>query len=318
MPITFTAGLSPTFPADSFGSAKEHLKQLATALTAGTAFVNPLAIGVTALMTRATAVYSLLEADKAVAISEAATMNGYVSGTLPTGFDDASFIDSDMTNIADAATSYASTVTGLQNQITTFKNYFTVADLDNFKLHMELLSGVDPSPPSGIIKPNLNGLMGLAMSITDTENRFGITFTNYLTGLFGTLFTGDTTVANAQTHLDTNPIPTTYASLGIVTAVNVDPFLTTPSTLISSITALNSGVTTYGTAVDTHKGNFTSHITTDMAYYNATVDKLEQYIQAYSVSGHIQDPYYRYMYNSVFGSTTVKEVITKLTNGDII
>ena len=43
MPITFTDGLTPTFPADSFGSAKEHVKQLATALTGGTAFYNPLA-----------------------------------------------------------------------------------------------------------------------------------------------------------------------------------------------------------------------------------------------------------------------------------
>ena len=270
------------------------------------------------MMTRASAVQTLLATDKAVSTSEAATMNGYVTGTLPTGFSNASFTDSDMTNIANAAAAHSSSIGGLQNQIITFKNDFTVADLNNFKLHMELLSGVDPSPPSGIIKPNLNGLMGLAMSITDTENRFGITFTNYLTGLFGTLFTGDTTVANAQAHLDTNPLPTTYDSLNIVTAVNADPFSTTPTALIASINASSVPLGTYGlTLIDTHKAAFTSHITTDMAYYNATVDKLEQYIQAYSVSGHIQDPYYRFMYDSVFGSTTVKEVITKLNNGDI-
>ena len=54
-----------------------------------------------------------------------------------------------------------------------------------------------------------------------------------------------------------------------------------------------------------------------MAFYNATVDKLEQYIQAYQVSGHIQDPYYKFMYDSLFGSATVIEIATKLTNGEI-
>ena len=317
MPITFTAGLTPTFPADSFGSAKEHVRQLATALTGGTAFFNPLATGVTALVTRIDAVKASLATDKSTADSESTTMQGYVSGTLPTGFSDAEFDDDDMTSIANAAIAYSTANTALQNQLTTLKNYLTVVDVDNFKLHMELLSGIDPAPPAGVIKPNLNGLMGLAMAITDTENRFGITFTNYLTGLFDTLFTGDITVANAQTHLDTNPIPTTYASLGIVTAVNADPFNTTPSALASSITALNSGMNTYGTGVETHQGNFTTHITTDMAYYNSVVDKLEQYIQAYSVSGHIQDPYYRWMYDYVFGSSVIQEVISKLNSGEI-
>ena len=317
MPITFTAGLSPTFPADSFGSAKEHLKQLATALTAGTAFVNPLAIGVTALMTRATAVYSLLEADKAVAISEAATMNGYVSGTLPTGFD-VSYGDSDMTSIANAATAYATAENGLQNQLTTFKNYFTVADVDNFKLHNELLCGLDDAPPRDIEKPNLVALIGLARSITDLENNHGIVFTNYLTGLFDTLFTGDTTVATAQTFLNTNPIPTTYDSLNIVTAVNANPFSTTPSALISSINAAAATMGTYGlTLINTHMAAFTAHITTDMAYYNTLIAKGKAYVQAYQVSGHIQDPYYRFMYTDVFGHDDIQQTITDLAAGTI-
>ena len=317
MPITFTAGLTPTFPADSFGSEKEHVRLLGTSLIGGTAFVNPLASVLTTMLARVDVVIALLETDRAIATAEAATMNGYVSGTLPTGFSDAEFDDADMTSIADAATAYATANTATQGKLTTFKNYFTVVDLDNFKLHNELLCGIDPAPPSGIIKPNLNGLMGLAMAVTDTENRFGITFTNYLTGLFGTLFTADTTVANAQTHLDTNPIPTTYASLGIVTAVNADPFSTTPAAVIAPISPVQTGMTTYGNTVDTHKGHFTTHITTDMAYYNMVVDKLEQYIQAYQVSGHIQDPYYRFMYDSVFGSATVKDISTKLSNGEI-
>ena len=317
MPITFTSGLTPTFPDDSFGSAKTHVKQLGVDLIAGTAFKNPLASALTTMLARVDAVSTLLENDRVIASAEAVTMNSYVSGTLPTGFD-VSYGDSDMTNIASAATAYATAENGLQNQLTTFKNYFTNVDVDNFKLHNELLCGLDDAPPQNIEKPNLVALMGLARSITDLENNHGIAFTNYLTGLFGTLFTADTTVAAAQTHLNTNPIPTTYASLGIVAAVDANPFATTPTALISSINAAASTMGAYGlTLINTHMAAFTAHITTDMAYYNMLIAKGKAYVQAYQVSGHIQDPYYRFMYTNVFGHDDIQQTITDLANGDI-
>ena len=317
MPITFTSGLTPSFPENSFGSEKTHVKQLGVDLIAGTAFKNPLASVLTTMLARVDAVKASLVTDKGVADSESATMQGYASGTLPTGFDDAEFDADDMTSIANAAIAYATANNALQNQLTTFKNYFTVVDLDNFKLHNELLCGLDDAPPQNIEKPSLVALMGITRSVTDLENNHGITFTNYLTGLFGTLFTADTTVANAQTFLNTNPIPTTYDSLNIVTAVNADPFLTTPAALVSSITALNSGMNTYGTSVETHQGNFTTHITDDMAYYRMVLAKIKSYVQAYQISGHIQDPYYRFMYTDVFGHDDIQQTITDLANGTI-
>jgi len=318
MPITFTAGLTPTFPPNYFDSEVTHVKQLAIELFAGDAYKNPLASVLTTMLARVDVVKSLLETDKAVAVSEAATMNGYVTGTLPSGFSSAGYTDSDMTNIANAATAFSSAENALQNQLTTFKNYFTVADLDNFKLHNELLCGIDPAPPAGVIKPNLNGLMGLAMAITDIENRFGIVFTNYLTGLFGTLFTADTTVATAQTHLNTNPLPTTYDSLNILTTVNGSMSGTTPTALINSINALGSPMTSYGlTLINTHLAAFTAHITADMAAYNAALAKIQAYIQAFQVSGYIQDPFYRFMYTDVFGHDDIQTIITQFTNGDI-
>jgi len=318
MPITFTSGLTPTFPANSFGSEKTHVKQLGADLIGGTAFKNPLATVLTTMLARVDAVKALLVTDAQVATSEAATMNGYVSGTLPTGFAAAGFVDADMTNIANAATAYATAENGLQNQLTTFKNYFTVADLDNFKLHNELLCGLDDAPPQNIEKPNLVALMGIARSVTDLENSHGVTFTNYLIGLFGSLFTGDTTVAAAQTHLNTNPIPTTYDSMDIVTAVNANPFSITPTTLVSAINLAATTMGTYGTTlINTHQAAFTTHITTDMAYYRMVLAKIKSYVQAYQVSGHIQDPYYRFMYTDVFGHDDIQQTITDLANGDI-
>ena len=67
MPITFTPGLTPTFPANSFGSEKTHVKQLGVDLIAGTAFKNPLATVLTTMLDRATAVSVLLVIDAAVA-----------------------------------------------------------------------------------------------------------------------------------------------------------------------------------------------------------------------------------------------------------
>ena len=318
MPITFTAGLTPDFPVDSFGSEVTHVKQLAIELFAGDAYKNPLASVLTTMIARVDAVKSLLATDKAVAVTEAATMNGYVTGTLPSGFSSAGYTDSDMTNIANAATAFSTAENGLQNQLTTFKNYFTVADTNNFKLHNELLCGLDDAPPGDISKPTLIALMGLARTLTDLENNHGVTFTNYLTGLFGTLFTADTTIATAQTHLNTNPLPTTYDSLNILTTVNGSMSGTTPTALINAIGALSSPMASYGLAlINTHLAAFTVHITTDMAYYNTVLAKVEAYIQAFQVSGHIQDPYYKFMYTDVFGHDDIQQTITQFTNGDI-
>jgi hypothetical protein len=332
MPITFTAGLTPTFPVDSFGSANEHVKQLATVLTNGTAFSNPLDAGITALVDRIDVIQASLASEISVSQAQRNTLNGYVSGTLPTGWTDATadsqsgYLDANMTALANNVGLYYTEVSGLNTKLTTLKNYLSQVDVDNFKLHMELLSGIDDAPPSGVIKPNLNGLMGLAQSITDIENTFGITFTNYLTGLFGTLFTGDVTIAAAQTHMDTDPLSAgTYVGLDVLTNVNKayvinatgDDRVWNDAIASPKITTIKTPVTTYTSPQDTHLAAFTSHITTDMAYYYTVVDKLKQYVQVYGVSGHIQDPYYAFMYTDVFGSASINDIITLLQNGDI-
>jgi hypothetical protein len=45
--------------------------------------------------------------------------------------------------------------------------------------------------------------------------------------------------------------------------------------------------------------------------------KIKSYVQAYQISGHIQDPYYRFMYTDVFGHDDIQQTITDFTNGDI-
>jgi hypothetical protein len=100
------------------------------------------------------------------------------------------------------------------------------------------------------------------------ENNHGITFTNHLPGLFGALFTGDTTIAAAKAHMDTNPVATSYDSLNIITLVNNDPSQNTPASLEQLIGALT--FTTYDGLVDTHQAAFQTHITNDKAYYNTS------------------------------------------------
>jgi hypothetical protein len=318
MPITFTSGLTPTFPANSFGSEKEHVKRLGTELVGFTAFVNPLATVLTALVTQIDATNALLDTDIAVANSEATTLQGYIDGTLPNGWATATptpFTDSDMASVKSGIEAYVTRATASKANNNVFKNFLTQVDVDNFRLHNDLLCGLRAAPPSGIIKPNLNGLMGLTRAITDIENTFGVVFTNYLVPLFNTLFTGDTTVAAAKAHMDTTPLSTTYDSLNIVSLVNVDPFISTPAAIEQLISGITFSI--YDTAVDGHQANFQTHITNDMAQYDAVVAKLSSYVQAYQISGHIQDPYYAFMYTDVFGSATVNDIITLLQNGDI-
>jgi len=315
MPITFTSGLTPTFPPESFDSALDHLKLLSTQLTGNTAFVNPLATVLAALVTQIDATNTLLDTDIAVANSEATTVQGYIDGTLPTGWTNAGYSSSDMASVKVGIIAYVTRATASKTNNTVFKNFLTQVDVDNFKLHNDLLCGLDDAPPAAIEKPTLQALMGLARGLTDIENTFGITFVNYLVPLFGTLFTGDTTIAAAKAHMDTSPVATSYDSLNIITLVNNNPMQNTPAALEQLIGALT--FTTYDGLVDTHQAAFQTHITNDMAQYTLLIAKLKLYVQAYSVSGHIQDPYYAFMYTDVFGSTTVNTIITQFQNGDI-
>jgi len=315
MPITFTSGLTPTFPPDTFDSALDHIQLLSTQLTGNTAFANPLATVLTALVTQIDAINTLLDTDIAVANSEATTAQGYIDGTLPTGWSDAGYDDNDMAGVIVGINAYVTRATASKTNNTVFKNFLVQVDVDNFKLHNDLLCGLDDAPPAGVEKPSLIALMGIARSITDMENNHGITFTNYLPGLFGALFTGDTTIAAAKAHMDTSPVATSYDSLNIITLVNLNPSQNTPAALEQLIGART--FTTYDGLVDTHQAAFQTHITNDMAQYNLLIAKLKLYVQAYSVSGHIQDPYYAFMYTDVIGSTTVNTIITQFQNGDI-
>ena len=52
-------------------------------------------------------------------------------------------------------------------------------------------------------------------------------------------------------------------------------------------------------------------------HINVVLAKVKAYVQAYQVSGHIQDPYYRFMYTDVFGHADIQQIITDLANGTI-
>ena len=315
MPITFTPGLTPTFPANSFGSEKTHVKLLGVELVAGSAFLNPLATVLAALVTQIDATNVPLTADIAIATAAATTVQGYIDGTLPAGWVAAGNSSNDMAAIKVGINAYVTRATASKTNNTTFKNFLTQVDVDNFRLHNDLLCGLDDAPPPGIDKPSLIALMGIARSITDLENNHGITFTNYLPGLFGALFTGDTTIAAAKAHMDTNPLPTSFDSLNIITRVNNNPMQDTPAALEQLMGGIT--FTTYDGLVDTHQAAFQTHITNDMAYYNMVLAKIKAYVQAYQISGHIQDPYYRFMYTDVFGHADIQQIITDLANGTI-
>ena len=120
MPITFTAGLTPSFPPDTFGSAKDHLKLLSTQLTGNTAFVNPIATVLAALVTQIDAINVPLTADIVVATAAATTVQGYIDGTLPTGWVAASYSSNDMAAVKVGINAYVTRVTASKTNNTTF------------------------------------------------------------------------------------------------------------------------------------------------------------------------------------------------------
>ena len=327
MPISFTPGLTPDFFVGSFNSAPQHVKSIYGLLLTDVVYFNPLADDVTTLVARIDAVQALLGPEVSAAGADISTL-----GPLPQGWTDATnagepnYASSDLSTLVSTISGYQSTCTTLIATLQTLEDFLTVVDVDNFKLHMELLSGVDHLPPSGIIKPNLESLMALAMSLTELENRFGVVFTNHLTGLFGTLFTGDATIATAQAHMDTDPLSAgTYSSLDIIANVTKpyvsSTFGTDPiwnnSQVSPLVSAISVPVTAYAAEQPTILSSFYTHITTDMAYYDTATAQLQAYLRSYGVSAHIQDPFYAFMYTDVFGTPEVNAIITQYLNGEI-
>ena len=202
MPITFTEGLKPNLPEATFDSELQHIKLLYSQVQAGTGYVNVLQPGVDNLVTKIDSRTSELTTTKTAIQADIATLNGYlvipedefgnpltdpVTGepitNLPGCWTDAGFTAGDISSISGALGGIVSNIDSAINTILPeLKEEINTVDIDNFKLHMDLLSGVREFPPPDldIDKPNNPILMGLVRSITEIEHRFGVAFTNYL------------------------------------------------------------------------------------------------------------------------------------------
>lgn len=334
MPIIFTEGLKPDFPDNSFDSERESVKSIFTLLDGEDAYINPLEPGLSDLITTIDTIISTLEIDFNTAETERPTLEGFAVvpidpntgqvevdpqtgqdlSNLPEGWAAAGFVESDINTVVSSVNSYQTENQLIRTNLATLKTFITTAD-DTFKLHNDLLSGLREDSPPGVLKPNQRGLLGLVNSITSLENNFGIPFTNYLEKVFGTLFTGDVTVANAQALLNSN-IPGSYTSLGVLSRVTEDPFEETPTDINNDINGLLSSPT-FPADILVQRDNFQTHITDDTNEYNSIVDKLDRSIQAFGIAGYIKDPYYKFMYTDVFGSNELNDIITDLDNGDI-
>ena len=322
MSITFTAGLEPTFPDGSFDSELEHIKLFYTQVAAGTGYVNVLKVPVETLVAKIDTRITELTTAKTGITADIATLQGYIvnpPNNLPQSWVNAGYGASDITSIITALQGVLSNLnTAIDTTLAELKAELNTPDIDNFKLHMDLLSGIREVPPQDIPKPNNPSLMGLVRAVTDIEHRFGITFTNYLVLVFETLFLGDLTVANAQTDLDADPLVGTYASLNVVGRVNASPpENNAPTAIIASINTFSAPLSAWNTAVAENKPIFEQHIADDKAEYESLTNKMDRYMQAYQIAGYIQDPYYAFMYTDVFGSSTVVNIIQQYQNGDI-
>ena len=342
MPITFTEGLTPDFPEGSFDTELEHVKLLFSQVETGGAYINPLEDGVNDLVTKIDSRTSDLVAFKSEIQTDIASLEamlvvptdpnstppgqpatdpltGEPLDNIPDCWQEAGHSGGDISSIIGALNGLISNIdTALDTILPELKTEINTTDIDNFKLHMDLLSGVDEAPPPGIIKPNNPALMGLTRAVTDIENRFGIAFTNYLVLVFETLFLGDITIANAQTDLDAEPFVGLYGDINVVSRVSNCPTGNfAPSGIISDINAFGAPNAAWNTAVAENKPIFEQHIADDMAEYDSLVDKLARYVQAYNISAYIRDPYYAFMYTDVFGSGSVNNIIIQLQNGDI-
>ena len=325
MAITFTPGLTPTFNSYVTDSALESTKQITTLLVNFDAYLNKLKVPLDAALATSLTRKLELAADRQVAMA----VNGSSStvdtllwfqnniSNCPLGWTNAGYFETDFAALTSNTSGYISDSQGCENALNDFSVFVNSADAD-FKLHMDLLSGQRFDVPPNIIKPNLFALMGIVRGLTDFRDRLGYTFINYLVPLFGTLFTGDDTIATFDTFINTDPIPTTYASLDIINRVSANPFTETPAAIAGDISAIRAAPVAYGgEATLTHKAAFQTHITDDTNEYNAAVALMEAYMFAQSISTHIDDDYYKFMYTDVFGTEEINAIIDQIDEGTI-
>ena len=339
MPIIFTEGLEPTLPEASFDSELQHVKLLFSEVNTGDAYVNPLQAGVTNLVTKIDSRSSELASVKSSIEADISSLQAFTNvnidpntgqpevdpntglpiTSLPECWTNAGHTSADIDTIISALNGIVSNIDTARNTILPdLKTEINTVDIDNFKLHMDLLSGVRPQPPANIEKPNNPVLMGLVRGVTEIENRFGIAFVNYLQLAFESLFLGDLTIANTQTDLDVEPFVGTYSTTDVVNRVSTCPvgnFL--PTLIVSDINTFGAPLSQWNTDVAVNKPIFQQHVTDDTAEYDSLVDKLERYVQAYNISNYIQEPYYAFMYTDVFGSASVNNIINQLQAGEI-
>ena len=399
MPIPWSTEYpTPNFDPNSFGAELQHVKNIYGFLLTDMAYFNPLADDIATMLARIDAVQALLATEMSASLTDYNAFTAYAVGggaNLPQGWIDATnasvsgYTSVDMSAVASTVNTYYQACLLTHNNLQELKDYVTVIDVDNFKLHMELLSGIDDAPPQDILKPNNPSLMGVGMGLIQIEHRFGIGYVqfpfykadgtldvsgnlgggsnlfqfyradglldtitmdaghlpfyradgtlddlettfemiNHLLGLFGSLFTGDVTIADAQTHLDTDPLSAgTYGPLGISAGVN-KPYVSgavgedaiwNNSIVGPKVAPLSVPVLLYNAPlITTHKAALTTHIVDDMAYYDECQHKLNSIMKAYGISGHIQDPFFAYMYTDVFGTATLNEIIAQFHAGEI-
>ena len=157
MPIDWsTEHPNPNFPENTFGSEATHVKNIYGFLLTDLAYMNPLADDIATMVARIDAVQALLATEMSASLADANTFAGYAAGggaNLPQGWIDATndqvtgYTSADMSPVSSTVMSYYNNLVALAADLTTLKNMVTVIDLDNFKLHMELTSGVDMEPP---------------------------------------------------------------------------------------------------------------------------------------------------------------------------
>jgi hypothetical protein len=341
MPITFTEGLTPDFPEATFGSELDHIKLLYNQVNAGEGYVNVLQPGVDNLVTKIDSRSSELTSAKSLIQADITTLEGYlvvptdpntglpltdpITGdpldNIPDCWQTAGHTSGNISSIISALNGIVSNIdTAINTILPELKTEINTVDIDNFKLHMDLLSGVRETAPIGIIKPNNPALMGLVRAVTDIEHRFGITFTNYLVLIFETLFIGDLTITNTQTDLDADPLTGTYAALNVVGRVNACPpelESNAPTVIISDINIFSANLAQWNIDVAENKPIFEQHVIDDTVEHDSLQDKLSRYIQAYGISAYIQEPYYAFMYTDIFGSPAVVNIINQLQAGEI-
>jgi len=206
MPYTFPNTLIPVL--SDLIIASDELKDIRNLITPiNNALTNPFGSLIDSTQSSISTNLSIISSNLSVVNSDISDIDGWLAsppGSLPSGWTNAGFDETDLQTVRDNYANFQTNLTTLQTAMTDLQT-----QVNNFETHTNRLSGENLNPTvTDITEVNFIALMGITQAWELELHRWELDnpFENKIEEIFGALFNGDTLTQAGKTESDKTPV----------------------------------------------------------------------------------------------------------------